>query len=97
MKFVVAAAILLVTKFCLEFIRYSDNILYSFKSVEEFHEVKADMEKSFEEYSMPLKYLITSQKWDSNVLNNPKRGNAKVERTLGILWDIAEDTILAVP
>ena len=81
LKFVVSAAVLLVTKFCLELIRYSDNILYSFKSVEEFQEVKNDMERSFQEYLMPLKYLITSQKHDPNVLTHPKRGNAKIERT----------------
>ena len=60
-------------------------MLYSFKTVEEFHEVKADMEKSFEEYSMPLKYLITSAKLDPNVINHLKRGDTRVEKTLGIL------------
>ena len=97
LKFVVAAALLLVTKFCLEFVRYSDNIMYSFKTVEEFQEVKKDMEKAFQEYSMELKYLVTSQKYDPAVLEHPKRGNVRIERTLGILWDVVEDTILALP
>ena len=72
LKFVVATAVLLVTKFCLEFVCYSDNILYSFKSIKEFQEVKEDMERSFQEYSMELKYLITSQKHDPAVLEHPK-------------------------
>ena len=55
------------------------------------------MQHFFEEYSMPLKYLITSSKWDPNVLNDPKRGDSRVERTMGILWDVLEDTVLARP
>ena len=97
LKFVVAAALLLVTKFCLEFVRYSDNIMYSFKTIQEFREVKKDMEQAFQEYSMALKYLITSQKHDPTVLEHPKRGNARIEHTLGILWDVVEDTIVALP
>ena len=46
---------------------------------------------------MPLKYLVTSAKWDPNVLNNPKTGYTRVERTMGILWDVVEDTVLALP
>ena len=97
LKFVVTAAVLLVTKFCLEFIRYSDNIMYSFKSIDEFQEVKKDMEQAFHAYSMDLKYLITSQKHDPAVLKHPKRGNTRIERTLGVLWDVVEDTIIALP
>ena len=55
------------------------------------------MGKAFQEYSMDLKYLITSQKPDPTVIEHPKRGNARIERTLGILWDVVEDTILALP
>ena len=93
----VATALLLGTKFCLEFMRYSDNIMYSFKTIEEFQEVKEDMERAFQEYSMEIKYLVTSQKHDPAVLEHPKRGNARIERTLGILWDVVEDTIVALP
>ena len=55
LKFVVAAALLLVTKFCLEFVRYSDYIMYSFKTVQEFQEVKKDIENAFQEYSIDSK------------------------------------------
>merc|ERR1712215_190401 len=97
LKFVVAAALLLVTNFCLEFVRYSDVIMYSFKTVQEFQEVKKDMENAFQEYSMEFKYLVSSQKHDPAVLEHPKRGNVRIEHTLDILWDIVEDTILALP
>ena len=46
---------------------------------------------------MELKYLVTSQKYDPAVLEHSKRGNVRIERTLGILWDVVEDTILALP
>ena len=54
------------------------------------------MEQAFQEYSMDLKYLITSQRHDPTVLEHPKSGNARIERTLGIQWDVVEDTILAL-
>ena len=60
LKYVVTAAVMLVTTFILEFVRYSDNILFSFQTLEEFNQVKKDMEESFAKYSIPLKYLITS-------------------------------------
>ena len=63
LKYVVTAAVMLVTKFILEFVRYSDNILFSFQTLEEFNQVKRDMEESFAKYSLPSKYLITSAKW----------------------------------
>ena len=43
LKHVVTAASMLVTKYILEFVRYSDNILYSFQTQEEFHQVRKDM------------------------------------------------------
>ena len=43
LKFVLPAAIHPVTKFILESIRYSDNIMYSFKSWKEFEEVRKDL------------------------------------------------------
>ena len=80
LKFLVLAAILLVTRFILECIRYSDNLLYSFKTKKEYLEVKQDLEKSFEKYSMKLKYCITSQEHDSAVLKHPVRGAEVLER-----------------
>ena len=55
------------------------------------------MEESFTRYNLPLKYLITSVEWDPNVLGNRKRGPNKIEKTMGLLWDIVEDTIMALP
>ena len=75
LKFVVAVAALLITKFLLEAIRYSDNLMFSFKTVNEYSEVKKDLIKSFDTYSMGLKYCITSREHDPNVLNHPVRGN----------------------
>ena len=79
----VAATLMLVTKYILGFVRYSDNILYSFQTLEEFHEVRKDMEESLTQYNLPLKYIITSVEWDPNVLENPKRGQIRLRR----LWD----------
>ena len=44
LKFMVLAAMLLVTRFILECIRYRDNILYSLQTKEEYLEVKKDLE-----------------------------------------------------
>ena len=71
--------------------------MYSFQSVNEFEKVKQDMEQAFSSYSMDLKYLITSQKYDPEVLKHPKRGSTKIERTLGLLWNVVDDTITALP
>ena len=30
-------------------------------------------------------------------MNDPERGDSRVERTMGILWDVVEDTVLALP
>ena len=65
----VAIAVLLVTKFLLEAIRYSDNSMYSFRTIEEYQEVKSDLIKSFDAYSMNLKYCITSQENDPNSIS----------------------------
>ena len=34
---------------------------------------------------------------DPNVMEDPKRGANKIEKTMGLLWDIIGDTILALP
>ena len=44
-----------------------------------------------------MKYLITSLEHDPNVMEDPKRGANKKEKTMGLLWDIIEDTILTLP
>merc|ERR1711888_479097 len=64
LKYVAAIAVLMVTKFLLEAIKYSDNLMYSFRTIEEYQEVKNDLIKSFDAYSMNLKYCITSQEND---------------------------------
>ena len=92
----VASALMLVSKYILEYVRYSDNILYSFQTLEEYEKVKKDLEESFSKYSLPLKYLITSVENDPKVMEDPKRGPDKIEKTMGLLWDIVEDTILAL-
>ena len=45
LKYVVAAALVLVTKYILEYVRYSDNILYSFQTLEEYQEVRKEWKK----------------------------------------------------
>ena len=97
LKFVLPAAVHPVTRFILESVRYSDNIMYSFKSWKEFEEVKEDLNQSLEKYSMGLKYCISSQQFDPMVLEHPKRGPEVVEKTMGLLWNVVEDTITATP
>ena len=42
---------------------------------------------------MPLKYLITLKKWDTEVIDDKKRGESEIERTMGIEWDVNLDTV----
>ena len=97
LKFVVATAVMLVTKYILEAIRYSDNLMYSFKTLKEYNEVKADLQESFNRYSMSLKNCITAQKYDEKVLEHPNTGAETIEKTMGLLWSVTEDTITAIP
>ena len=46
---------------------------------------------------MRLKYCITSKEYDKTVLEHPTRGPEDVEKMMGILWSIPNDTITAVP
>ena len=96
LNFVVPIAKHEVTKYILESIRYSDNIMYSFKTVEEFKAVKEDLIATLDKYFMSLKYCISSKQVDPQVLNHPKRGPEIVEKTTGLLWDVVEETITAV-
>ena len=80
-----------------KYIRYSDNILYSFETQEEYEEVKRDLKETFERYSLPLKYLISTQEHEPEVMKDPKRGPNRIEKTMGLLWDVIDDTISALP
>ena len=71
--------------------------MYSFASFEEYKEVKKDIELAFKTYSMPLKYTITAEKYDDKVLENTERGDSPVEKMLGIIWNLEDDTIIALP
>ena len=64
----------------------------SFASLEEYLEVKEDIEHAFNTYSMPVKYTITAKKYD-----NTERGDSPVEKMLGIIWNLEDDTIIALP
>ena len=59
--------------------------------------VKEDLEKSFNRYSMRLKYCITSQEHDLDILNHSEREPEQIEKMLGIHWCLVTDTITAVP
>ena len=97
LKFVLPAAVHPVTKFILESIRYSDNIIDFFKSRKEFEEVKEDLTQSLEKYFMGLKYCISSKQFDPKVMEYPKRGPEVIEKTMGLLWNVVDDTITATP
>ena len=72
-------------------------MLYSFQTLKEYKEVKKDLETSLSSYSMQLKYCITSQEHDKDVLKHPTRGAERIEKMMGIRWQLEEDTITAVP
>ena len=97
LKYIVAYAVLSVSKYILEYIRYSDNILYSFETQEEYRKVKKDLEESFAKFSLPLKYLISSTEYEPKMMEDPKRGPSRIEKTMGLLWDLIDDTITALP
>ena len=59
--------------------------------------VKEDLITSLDKYSMSLKYCISSKQVDPQVPEHPERGPETVEKTMGLLWDMVEDTITAVP
>ena len=54
LKYMVASVFLTVSKYILEYICYSDNILYSFQTHEEYEKVKKDLEENFSKFSLPL-------------------------------------------
>ena len=83
LKYIVANAVLSVSKYILEYIRYSDNILYSFETQEEYEEVKKDLEESFSRFNFPLKYLISTTEYEPKMMENPKRGPNRIEKNNG--------------
>ena len=76
---------------------YADNILHSTETVEEYQELKDDLVNSFQTFSMPLKYCVTSVKHDPKVLDDPVRGSMPQETMLCIIWNIITYTIVAQP
>ena len=41
--------------------------------------------------------MYTSKEYDESVLEHPTRGQEEIEKMMGILWSIPNDTITAVP
>ena len=50
-----------------------------------------------DKYSMGLKYCISSKQFDARVLENQNRGPEIIEKTMGLLWNVLDDTITATP
>ena len=59
--------------------------------------MKKDPSQSLEKYSMRLKYCISSKSFDPKVLEHPKRGPEVIEKTMGLLLNVVDDTITATP
>ena len=86
-----------VDKFLVEHVRYADNLVFSFRTLEEYLASKADLNDAFKTYSMPLKYIITSCNFDPDVLADEARGPDPCERLLGLNWSLLDDSLTAVP
>ena len=71
--------------------------MHSTETLQEYVEIKEDLEASFSKYSMDLKYVITSLEHDPSVLDNQSRGPQVEERLLGLNWDLRTDTVSAKP
>ena len=91
LKFIVENAELDITKFVLEFARYADNIVFSLESAEEYFKVKQDLVKTFKQFSMNLKYVVSDISTDPNVLHDESRGPDPVETLLGLVWSLIDD------
>ena len=96
-KFIAVACLLISTKHLVENVRYADNLNHSYENIESYKEAKEDLKNAFEKYSMPLKYLITSSKYDPEVFKAEKRGNRQIEEMLGFKWNVSQDSIVAIP
>ena len=44
-----------------------------------------------------MKYLISTIEHEPKIMENPKRGPNRIEKTMGLLWDVVDDTITALP
>jgi hypothetical protein len=82
-KFFAAVCILAVSRFLIENIRYADNLNLSFKTLKEYQEVKKELICNFSLYSLPLKYVVTAEKYDPDVMKEPVRGAERIEKVLG--------------
>ena len=67
-----------------ENVRYADNLTYSFKTKNEFNEVKKDLMQAYSTYDINLKYLISTQQYDKDVLKNEDRGPDEYENLFGL-------------
>ena len=76
-----------------ENVRYADNLTYSFKSKDQFEIVKQDLESAYSTYSLPLKYIVSIEKYDKEVFTNKERGEDKVENLFGLKLDLVEDLL----
>ena len=97
LKYVAAHCKLDVDRFLTEFVRYADNLVYSFATLDEFLASKEDLDNAFSTFSMPLKYLISCCQYDPEALTNEDRGSDPVERLLGLNWNLVQDTVTALP
>ena len=89
-KFVAAVFILAVSRFLIENIRYEDNL-------KEYQEVKKELICNFSLYSLPPKYVVTAEKYDPDVMKDPVRRAERIEKCLGIQWDLVSDCVSAIP
>ena len=83
-----------VAKYIVEDLRYADNIVFSFKTVDEYEHVKKELQESYSHYNLPLKYLVTSQRWDPNVLQSKDRGSDPKENLFGLVLDLSTDELI---
>ena len=97
LKYVASHCKLDVDRFLTEFVRYADNLVFSFATLDEFLASKEDLNNAFSMFSMPLKYIISSCQYDPEALTNEDRGSDPVERLLGLNWDLIQDSVTALP
>ena len=76
-----------------ENVRYADNLTYSFKTKNEFYEVKKDLMQAYSTYDINLKYLISTQQYDKDVLKNEERGPDEYENLFGLKLHLVKDEL----
>ena len=92
-KFIKNACELEHSKTTVDIFRYADNNLTSTKSIEEYHAISRDIEQAHERYSMPLKFTMTSQLTDKNILKKLEREDDPIELLLGVEWDLRTNKV----